>query len=544
VGFPILTLIVGISVDVAVDFLHKIVFVGKNLISYFTLHKQRTYTVISYFIFVYNVLLFPILLLIIFLTSVLASPLLPLFSLPIFLIGFPRTNRFWPSLTDYGIVSVKTSDSIYYQEAELELGAALSRSISCGHITSQPGTQILFRFDNRLGLITILQKNYNSCTINLRGLEFQETSCHSEEATMIDAMFEKTHSKNPINKAFRSTLIPADTRVIKTYSDARNILTGIIDQPDALQKFSSNLSKTIVWVFYHYLIERSAPVSPSSNALQQFIVRPRGSDHIRVVHPHLDEAEESAQHTERTEIQNFIHSNNTRTAESRKCQVNEKIKTVEYLDDMKAHSDSALEDDLETITSNFDLAESTSDGGVSVVKGILIHRPRKVKVHPISSPSESGKNDKNCSGPVVTSTSGVSSAGNGEIGGVRNTGAATPGAPGLDVDQRKRARCNSNDSFPIEWYAHLKNQYRDLDSKDDSFLHETVEDCFNFLYVSSNQWSLNSNKNTISPQQIVKGYQGIFPQKARSNWVEGNGDLMKMALKAYRLVALITHNNS
>ena len=530
VGFPILTLIVGISIDVAVDFLHKIVFVGKLLLTYFTLHKQRTYTIISCFIFVCNFIIFPVLLMIIFLTSVVAAPLLPLFSLPIFLIGFPRTRRFWPSLTDYGTVSVKTADSIYYQEVELELGAALSRSLSCGHITSQPGTQILFRFDNRLGLITILQHNYNSCTINLRGLEFQETSCHSEEATVIDAMFEKIHSNYPINKALRSTLIPADTRVIKTYSDARNILTGIIDQPDALKKFSSNLSKALTWVFYHYLIKRSIPVSSSSNTIQQFVVRPRSSDHLKAIHSHI---EEESKHTEKTEIQNFTDSNYARTVEFRKHEVIEKTKTTENLDGRnETHGDTPLENDLETIASNFELTESSSDSVVSAVKPNLIHRPRKVKVHPISAiaSSESGKYPGLNIAVTSTRAASISSESNGGIGGVRNTEAATLGAPDPPIGQRKT---NSSCCFPTEWYAHLKSRYRDLDSKDDNFLHEIVEDSFNFLYVSSGQWSLNAHGN-ISPQQIAQGFQGIFSQKEESNWIRDNSDFMKKALKAYR----------
>lgn len=254
-GVPTQALIVGVALDVLKDLFEKTTFVLTSLIAFMWKRKHRTYLVLNILIIAGNVILSPILAGIILISSALSAPLLPLFTLPMFAVSFPRTRHFWPALVDYGSTYLKsTEETVYYQQAEAEMAKAVHSSLSCGAIPAQAGTHVLSRFDNRLAVVSILEVGRGFCTVSIRGLELQETSCHSEEATQIDDMHDMQHSPKSwkqswFNTNLLSTLMPLDSVVIKTYSDAHNILTGIIDQPSALQRFSGNLLKTLVWVF-------------------------------------------------------------------------------------------------------------------------------------------------------------------------------------------------------------------------------------------------------------------------------------------------------
>ena len=533
VGFPVLTLIIGVSLDIVVDFLQKLVFSAKLVFTYYTLHKQRSYTCISICIFICNFIFAPLLIIILIISSILAAPLLPIFSLPILLLGFPRTQRFWPSLINYGSVAVKTSDSIYYQEVQLELGAVLYHSISSGAISSKAGTQILYRFENRLGLITILQKDYSSCTINLRGLEFQETSCHSEEATKIDVMFEKAHTNTILNKAVQSTLTPADAGVIKAYSDARNILTGIIDQPEALRKFSSNLAKTIVWVFYHHIM-KNTPKFPCSNITEHFVVGSNNSDNLKPNPVNTD----TTLDTQCTPAQQFTTLDRTINfgGEQQGNVVSTRFhEETKY--ETKQSSDSSLEKDLETIPSMLEISESVHS--VMSKSTREIRRPRRVKVHPFSPSHFSNEMDnlevfdRGLHNTESSTTKGSSTHMEVEI--ARDTRMFEAALPQKEVKALVQEHGSPSHQFPSEWYTYLTDKYRDLSNSDYNSLQDLVDDYFNLLHLSSPSWSLQAN-TSVTPQQIAQGFQGSFPQKAGSNWMSKDSEKMKLSLKAYRSV--------
>lgn len=97
----------------------------------------------------------------------------------------------------------------------------------------------------------------------IKGLELQETSCHTVEAGRIDDIFEVTFEKEggfsfcDWNKYPLNTLRPYDAVIIKTYSDAKNQLTGVIDSPDSLKEISSGFIKTLIWVLVHNIHQRS-----------------------------------------------------------------------------------------------------------------------------------------------------------------------------------------------------------------------------------------------------------------------------------------------
>lgn len=258
-GFPMQALIVGLVLDIVKDFRQKITFVLTSLIAFTLNRKKGTYLALHILIIAANIIFSPLLIGVVLISSILLAPLLSLFTLPVFLTSFPRPQRFWPSLVAYGSTYLKTTEeTVYYQQAEPEIAKAVHRGLSHGAIPAQPGTQLLFRFDDRLAVVTILEVGWGFCTINTRGLELQETSCHSEEATRIDDIINALHSpqschQSLLNTNLLSTLLLVDSVVIQTYSEARNVLTGIIDQPNALHQFSNNLIKTLIWVFNEHI---------------------------------------------------------------------------------------------------------------------------------------------------------------------------------------------------------------------------------------------------------------------------------------------------
>lgn len=258
-GFSTQAFIVGLILDVTKDFVQKLAFVLTSLIVFTSKPKHRTYLPLNILIVAGSVIFSPLLIGVILISSILSAPLLPLFTLPVFFVSFPRARHFWPSLSSFGSTYLKSTDeTIYYQHAESGVVKAVHSSLACGATPSQPGTQLLVRFENKLALVSVLEVGCGFCTVSMRGLELQEqTSCHSEEAAHVDSMIETLHNPSPCsqpcNTNFLDTLLPMDSVAIETYSDARNVLTGIIDQPEALQRFSSSLLKSLIWVFNRHM---------------------------------------------------------------------------------------------------------------------------------------------------------------------------------------------------------------------------------------------------------------------------------------------------
>lgn len=202
------------------------------------------------------VLLAPVTLAIVIISSVLSSPLLPLFTLPLFLMSFPRTRRFWPSLINYGSSYIDCKERMYYQVETSELLKVLGTSFSTEiPYSAQPGDYLLLRHQDSILIATILEAGHGYITLSFRGLELQETSCHTIEATRINEIFSTAYSCHRPRLQFNAHLLnvlqPIDSVVVNLYSIAQIVLTGIIDQPHSLERFSSDLLKCIIWVLYN-----------------------------------------------------------------------------------------------------------------------------------------------------------------------------------------------------------------------------------------------------------------------------------------------------
>ena len=111
--------------------------------------------------------------------------------------------------------------------------------------------------------IMVLERGYAYCAISIKGLELQETSCHTIEAGRIEDIFEGTFEKEnggtccSWHPHIFDTLRPYDAATIKTYSDAKNVLTGVIDSPDALQKIADGFVQCLIWVMLHHNYKRN-----------------------------------------------------------------------------------------------------------------------------------------------------------------------------------------------------------------------------------------------------------------------------------------------
>ena len=123
----------------------------------------------------------------------------------------------------------------------------------------KPGNHYLVRFQDRLIWLMILERGSGFCTVNVKGLELQETSCHTAEAARVDDIFEAAFENEggfsvcSFNKYPMHTLTPVDSTSVDTYSDARNVLTGVIDLPHSFGITMDYFVKSLVWLILQHI---------------------------------------------------------------------------------------------------------------------------------------------------------------------------------------------------------------------------------------------------------------------------------------------------
>ncbi|XP_019778819.2 pecanex-like protein 4 isoform X2 [Tursiops truncatus] len=252
-------LLVGIMRDRLIQFISKLQFAVTILLASWTEKKRRKSTTT---LCVLNIVFSPFVFTFIVFSALLSSPLLPLFTLPLFLVGFPRPIQSWPGVV--GTTACVCADTVYYYQMVPSLNTALQSAMAAGSLgLLLPGSHYLGRFQDRLIWIMILECGYTYCCINIKGLELQETSCHTAEARRVDEVFEGAFEQEEyarvcsINEHFGNVLTPCTVLPVKLYSDARNVLSGIIDSHDNLKEFKGDLVKVLVWILLQYCSRRS-----------------------------------------------------------------------------------------------------------------------------------------------------------------------------------------------------------------------------------------------------------------------------------------------
>eukprot|EP00794_Sanderia_malayensis_P019841 gene19841-21783_t len=183
------------------------------------------------------------------------APLLPLFTLPLFFTGFPRPRRFWPN-ADLPI-NASSSDWVYYKQLIEPLVGQLKDVINTGSLCNvSAGDYFLARFQDRLVWLSVLERGYMHTNVVVKGLELAETSCHTAEAAKIDDVFEAVSNDKPGFSCFNPypthVLTPYDFLDLHTYSDAKNVLTGVIDRPENLKNLQNHFVKSLTWVLLRY----------------------------------------------------------------------------------------------------------------------------------------------------------------------------------------------------------------------------------------------------------------------------------------------------
>ncbi|XP_037097503.1 pecanex-like protein 4 [Syngnathus acus] len=258
-GTGIQLLLVGLLMDRLTQFLAKLKFTLTVLVTSWTEKKQRRQSAGT--LLALNASLCPLLLAVVTLSALLSAPLLPLFTLPIFLVGFPRPQRSWPGPVG---TACPCPDSIFYQQMSGSLASALKTAFARGSLGSlAPGTHFLGRFQDRMVWIMILERGYGYCTVNIKGLELQETSCHTVEARRVDEVFEAAFERperlgltQGLNLHWANSLTPCAALAVRVYSDARNVLSGIIDSHDNLRKLQDDFLKALVWLLLRYCVKK------------------------------------------------------------------------------------------------------------------------------------------------------------------------------------------------------------------------------------------------------------------------------------------------
>ncbi|XP_041828112.1 pecanex-like protein 4 [Melanotaenia boesemani] len=258
-GTGVQLLLVGLLIDRLSQFLAKLKFTLTVLVTSWTEKKQRRQSAGT--ILALNASLCPLLLAMVTLSALISAPLLPLFTLPIFLVGFPRPQRSWPGPVG---TACPCPDSIFYQQMSGSLATALRMAFARGSLGSlAPGSHFLGRFQDRMVWIMILERGYGYCTVNIKGLELQETSCHTVEARRVDEVFEAAFERperlgfpKGFNLHWGNALTPCASLAVRVYSDARNVLSGIIDSHENLRKLQDDFMKALIWLLLRYCVQR------------------------------------------------------------------------------------------------------------------------------------------------------------------------------------------------------------------------------------------------------------------------------------------------
>ncbi|XP_076042751.1 pecanex-like protein 4 [Oratosquilla oratoria] len=246
-------------------FLQRIWSVMLFMITAMTDPKQRK--IISLFLVGFNIGILPFLIVFLAFSAAVAAPLLPLFTLPLFLLGYPRPLRSWSY--PIGRSANSCEDSVYYEQLTPHIAFAVHsvvQSGSLGHV--EPGEHFLLRWEDRLLWIQIVECGLTHCYYSIKGLELQETSCHTAEASRVDNIFShafdvphSTHiSGGPsrtFNQDYLHTLTPLTKISVIGYSDIRNVLTGVIDSLDTLKKVEDYFYKSLLWLLLDDAVQRS-----------------------------------------------------------------------------------------------------------------------------------------------------------------------------------------------------------------------------------------------------------------------------------------------
>ncbi|NXB99056.1 PCX4 protein, partial [Orthonyx spaldingii] len=504
-------LLVGLVRDRLLQFVSKLHFAIAVLLTSWTEKKQRRRS--SAALIALNVAFFPVLLALVAAAALLSSPLLPLFTLPVFLVGFPRPLRSWPG--PVGGSACVCSDTVYYRQLVPGLAAALQAALAAGGLgLSLPGSHYLCRFQDRLMWVLVLEKGFTYCGVNIKGLELQETSCHAAEAHRVDEIFEmafehQEHTRilSP-NPHFGHILTPCTVVPVRLYSDARNVLSGIIDSHENLKHLKDDFVKVLVWMLVQYCYKKSktweSPGSAAKNKQGSFPEYQqsgavKGSRTLREEDSFSVDTVEDW--TDDSDIFDFEPSSRTR----------DRTEPGQLGLTPKVHL--SIPGSVETQSQDF-LQEMSPEDKLSraVVLGLpAVDKGKRPEVLP--------RVEFSCSYSELLS--------------IPEEWRTAP-VPSSKISEMRQ-------KFPEEWYHFVLSQldFFHLREKPSSLLTDLMQDkALKDLYIHgvlSCCFGLFGLDNTVpAPSHVFRAYTGGIPWSAGLDWLTGKPELFQLALKAFR----------
>ena len=115
--------------------------------------------------------------------------------------------------------------------------------------------------------LQVLEKGNGYLSLSLKGLELQETSCHSLEATRLDDIFDATFEKqrhatnntpmrnattNPFNYFLFHTLTPLTSLSVPLYVESRSVLNDLFEGSRILELVTASFVEALVWLLVDF----------------------------------------------------------------------------------------------------------------------------------------------------------------------------------------------------------------------------------------------------------------------------------------------------
>lgn len=512
-------LLVAIIRDRLCQLISKLQFAVTVFLTSWTEKKQRRKSSPS--LITLNIIFFPIVLTFIILSSALSSPLLALFTLPVFVVGFPRPIRSWPGAV--GASACVCTDTVYYKQITPGLVAALQSALTTGCLGFLlPGSHYLCRFQDRLIWILVLERGFTYCCVNIKGLELQETSCHTAEARRVDEVFEMAFEQEEhgssfsLNHHFGNILTPCAVLPVRLYSDARNVLSGIIDAHENLRQFKEDFIKVLLWTLVHYCYKRSQ-TQTSSEELPD---------------TKKDEVVNSQLQTP-NEITNMFTKS--------KIAVDAVSFTADALDEWSDDD----EDDLFDLESNRrkNLAKQLEQQ-----RSNMLTIPGTIETHSMRGDTLEGITANKLYTIVGFGLPAVDKGKQQHTSNVPLVEFCCTYSKLLSIPEDWRSQslpsARLNDMrklFPNDWYQFILSQleFDHLKEKPTNILEEIIKDnALKEIYVQgifSSYYGLFGTDHAVpSPSYLFRAYSGGFPWSVDLDWLEGKPEFFQLALKAFR----------
>ncbi|KAM5129508.1 pecanex-like protein 4 isoform 1-T2 [Mantella aurantiaca] len=507
-------LLVAVIRDRLYQLISKLQFAITVLLTSWTEKKQRRKSTSS--LITINIIFFPLVLTFIIMSALLSSPLLALFTLPVFLVGFPRPIRSWPGAV--GAAACVCSDTVYYQQMVPGFASALQSAFASGSLgVVTPGSHFLCRFQDRLIWLLILESGYTYCCVNVKGLELQETSCHTAEARRVDEVFEmafeqaENTSRFTFNNHFGNVLTPCTVVPVRVYSDARNVLSGIIDSHDNLKQFKDDFIKVLLWVLIQTCYKKSKVQESKHTEQREEKELSLSEKHQELVGPHR-----------------VAHKESSKDLES-------------FHEDI---GDEWSDDDIFEIlphpkTSGIKPVTAASSGSFSI--------PGSVQTHIDAHVEQDVAVDKLYSvvgfGLPATDRGNVTQVEHFKMVEFNSSYSKFLSIPQdwIFVSLLNLKMREMKQMFPTDWYEFVLTQldFHHLSEKPSSLLEEGIRDrALRDLYIqglTSIYYAFFGMENSSpSSAWLFRAYLGGIPWSISLDWLTGNPELFQLALKAFR----------